>query len=380
MHITGMLRGLLLAAGIVALAAPSLADIKSFNAAMKVKDYKAAAAAAASTWPGLDKSRKDLAVIAREFGFAAYLAGDLPAAKTYGEAASAASRVAAEEPALVIASDLLWRLAEHQISPNGDTRGRLFTLLQSRATHPGIDLVAYVSASALTAYDFDKGHWRNAAASAALGGQLTADEPGYLETNFQFEIVGATATYMVEPNMKAHDVFRVLQERVVSAIAAAPPEASIADLEKLYHETNAWIITTHEHLDAMHKLRDDAKRDEELKRFFEGADYRAATWRIRPPLPEGVCPVSLAKDTYKPTYPRSLNFRGMIGTIILKTDVDATGKGYSARVAAAAPGKEFAEAALKTAPKMMFNPQPGAASGCTLAQKDKVVIVSFTVP
>lgn len=380
MHIKGMLRGLLLAAGIVALAAPAMADIRSFNAAMKAKDYKAAAAAAASTWPGLDKSRKDLAVIAREFGFAAYLSGDFAAAKTYGEAASAASRRAAEEPVLVIGSDLLWRVAEHQISPNGDTRGRLFTLLEARAAHPGMDLVAYISASAVTAYDFDKGFWRSAAASAALGDQLTADEPGYLETNFQFEIVGAAANYMIAPNMKAHDAFRVLQERVLSAIAAAPADGSVADLEKLYHETNAWITTTHEHLDAIHKLRDDAKRDEERRRFFEGPGYKAAMWRIRPPPPEGVCPVVLSKDTYKPTYPRSLNFRGMIGTIILKMDVDANGKGFNPRVAAAVPAKEFAEAAMSAAPKMTFDALPGAPPGCTMAQKDKVITVSFRVP
>ncbi len=380
MHITGTLRGFLLAAGIVALAAPSLADIKSFNAAMKVKDYKAAAAAAASTWPGLDKSRKDLAVIAREFGFAAYLSGDFAAAKTFGEAASAASRSATEEPVLVIGSDLLWRLAEHRISPNGDTRGRLFTLLQSRAAHPGIDLITYLSADAVTAYDFDKGSWRNAVASAALGNQLTADKPGYLETNFQFQIVTAAANYMAERNMKAHDGFRVLQERVISAIAAAPADRSIADLEKVYHESNAWITTTYQHLEAIRRVRDDAKRDEERKRFFEGPDYPAAMLRMRPPLPESVCPVVLSKETYKPTYPKALNFTGMIGTIILKVDVDASGKGYNPRVVAAVPAKEFADAALKAAPKMSFDALQAAPPGCTMAQKDKVITVSFTVP
>lgn len=376
----GLVRGLVLAMAMAALAATAAADIKSFNAAMKVKDYKAAASAAASAWPGLDKSRKDLAVIAREFGFAAYLSGDFAAAKTYGEAASAASRTASEEPVLVIGSDLLWRLAEHRISPNGDTRGRLFTLLQARAGHPGIDLVTYLSADAVVAYDFDKGYWRSAVASAALGDQLTTDKAGYLETNFQFEIAGAAANYMAERNMKAHSAFAVLQERVLYAIAATPSDRSIADLDRLYHESNAWLFTTYQHLESLRKVRDDPERDEERARFFDGPEYKAAMSRIKPPPPEGVCPVVLSKETYKPIYPKALNFTGMVGTIILKVDVDATGKGYNARVVAAVPAKDFADAALKAAPKMMFDAVQPAPPGCALAQKDKVITVSFTVP
>jgi TonB family protein len=127
-------------------------------------------------------------------------------------------------------------------------------------------------------------------------------------------------------------------------------------------------------------VRDDAKRDEERKRFFEGPDYPAAMLRMRPPLPESVCPVVLSKETYKPTYPKALNFTGMIGTIILKVDVDASGKGYNPRVVAAVPAKEFADAALKAAPKMSFDALQAAPPGCTMAQKDKVITVSFTVP
>jgi hypothetical protein len=62
---------------------------------------------------------------------------------------------------------------------------------------------------------------------------------------------------MVWRNMKAHDAFRVLQERVTSAIAAAPAERSVSDLEELYRETNAWIFTTCGHPDAPGRTRTD---------------------------------------------------------------------------------------------------------------------------
>src|SRR5689334_1369714 len=64
---------------------PASADIKTFNEKVGARDFKAAAAEAAATWPTLDKSRKDIAIIAREFGFAAYMAGDFSAARTFAE-------------------------------------------------------------------------------------------------------------------------------------------------------------------------------------------------------------------------------------------------------------------------------------------------------
>lgn len=106
MHKTVVSVGLALGLGLAVLAGPARADIKSFNAAMQKGDYKAAAAEAASTWPTLNKSRDDLAIIAREVGFAAYLAGDFAAAKTYGEAAVAGSNALGEEPILRAGSEV----------------------------------------------------------------------------------------------------------------------------------------------------------------------------------------------------------------------------------------------------------------------------------
>ena len=380
MHVTGMLRGLLLAAGIVVLAAPSLADIKSFNAAMKVKDYKAAAAAAASTWPGLDKSRKDLAVIAREFGFAAYLSGDFAAAKTYGEAASAASRVAAEEPVLVIASDLLWRLAEYRIRPNGDTRGRLFTLLQARAAHPSVDLITYLSADTVTAYDFEKGVWRDAVASAALGDRLTVNRLGYVDASFRFQLLGVAATYMLQSEAPAYRSMGQLQQRITTAIGAAPEGADITQLKEVYYDTMAWSSTLRAHLIARNRLKDDEQITQEWAKYTKSPEYLAAAPRINPPLPEGVCIVSPNEKTDLPDYPSSAVYRGMIGAIILKLDIDEAGRAYNPRVLAAAPLKHFGDAALKGAHKIRYAAREGSAPVCTLAQKDKTLMIQFSMP
>ncbi len=379
MRVSGVLRGLALAIGMCALAASAAADIKSFNAAMGKRDYKAAAAEAASAWPGLDKSRKDLAVIAREFGFAAYLSGDFVGAKTYGEAASAASRTAGEEPALQIGSDLLWRLAEHRIKPNGDTRRALFTLLQSRVAHPGIDLITYLSADAVAAYDFDKGFWRDAVASAGLGDRLTVDWPGYQDTNFRFALIGAAATYMAERDTDAYRNMGQLQRRILTAIGAAPAGSDISQIEEVYYEAMAWTNTLSTHLHNLRKLRDKDEIAEEWAAYYKSPEYLAAASRITPALPEGACVVSPMENTDLPDYPATAEYAGMVGTIILKLDVDEAGRAYNPRLVAAVPLKHFGDAALKGANKIRYAKRDGSPPGCTLAQKDKILTIQFTM-
>ena len=113
-------------------ALPAFADIRSFNAAVVARDFQKAAAEAASTWPTLDKSREDIALIAREFGFAAYVAGDFAAAKTYAEfAAAKPAEGAASEFHLL--SNVLLRAAEHRLKPSEATRNALLSALEARA-------------------------------------------------------------------------------------------------------------------------------------------------------------------------------------------------------------------------------------------------------
>ncbi|HOZ26952.1 MAG TPA: hypothetical protein PK080_06310, partial [Hyphomonadaceae bacterium] len=61
--------------------APASADIKSFNAAVTAGNYKQAAIEAKAVWAGWDRQRPDTALIAREFGYVSYVAGDYAAAR-----------------------------------------------------------------------------------------------------------------------------------------------------------------------------------------------------------------------------------------------------------------------------------------------------------
>lgn len=380
MGILGVLRGLALAAAVGALAATATADIKSFNAAMQVKDYKAAAAAAASAWPGLNKSRKDLAIIAREFGFAAYLAGDFAAAKMYGEAAVTASQTAGETPELQLASEILWRLADYRLTPDGARRGKLFDLLQARSAHGSIDLITYASVDAVAVYDFDNGLWRDAMASTALGDKLTAGQPGYVEPNLRFQLLGGAARYMLERNTDAYENLGAIRRNIHAAIAAAPPDADLRELEEIEFESLAWSDSMLSHLKANDRLRNENRIEAEWEAYTESQQYRIAMSRTRTPLPEGVCPVSAKKHTALPDYPPSALYRGLIGTIILKLDIDEAGRAFNPRLVAAVPARHFADAALKGASKITYAPQKDSPAGCTMAQKDKILIIQFTMP
>ena len=154
MQYARFLQRVAVSAAAICLALPAFADIKSFNKsfndAMQAKDYRKAAAEAASTWATLAKGRTDLPIIANEFGFAAFMATDYAAARTYATAALAGNG----EDAFHIGAELL-RLSQFKLTPNGDTRNGLQTALEASATLAGVDLVTLLGVNALTSYDVD---------------------------------------------------------------------------------------------------------------------------------------------------------------------------------------------------------------------------------
>src|SRR4029077_4732879 len=97
-------------------APPSFADMKAYNAAVKAGDYKAAAEEAKSVWPSWDKSQPETATVAREFGFAALIAGDNSSARDFGRflTEKGASLPTPDDQPLV--SAVLFRSADYKIT------------------------------------------------------------------------------------------------------------------------------------------------------------------------------------------------------------------------------------------------------------------------
>jgi TonB family protein len=357
------------------LAAPAFADIKSFNVAMKAKDYAKAAAEAAATWPTLDKSREDLAVIAREFGFAAYLSGDFAAARMFGEAAVLSG--AAEEAELRLGSETLFRLAEHKLAPSEATRDKVYAALSTRATLPSVDLVSYFAADTITAYDFLRGDWKDAIASASTGSTLSANGGAlYLVQHYRFDLFGAVARYMVDKQRPAYDELGKLKVRIVDSINAAATDDDADPLTSLYWDTHAWHTSLGTHLSGRRKL------DESPGSWTHESRMRSAGDRAVRLLDLGAedKPCQVKVDVRRPLqYPSSALYKGLLGTVILRVDLDAEGKALNPEILGAVPDKVFGDAVLKGLKDLRHLPGEKWGSDCRLERTGRVITFTFTL-
>jgi TonB family protein len=362
-----------LAVASLLMATPAFADIAAFNAKVQQRDFKGAAAEAAATWPGLDKGRADIALIAREFGFAAYLAGDHNAAKTFSLASL--EKTPDGDP-LRGSSLVLLRLAEMGLAPSSVARDALSQALTERSKQTGLDNISYLGADALVAYDFRGGRWTEAQADAVLAAKLAENGgPAFLDRKRRFELFGQAAFYMRTKDRDAHAGMVGVTNALARDIDAALDDAAAAKLAPVYWEARAWSQSMAAHLES---------RRVPLSQIVPGKpDWEALIGPKRASLPQlrpgtGDCPTKL-ELTRKPDYPASAQFKGFVGSVILKVDVDDKGMVSNATTLAAIPESEFARTAMGSVGDMRIKPRPGYnAATCSLAQKDRVVEFVFT--
>ena len=350
------------------------ADIRAFNAAMQVKDYKQATAEAASTWASLDKTRPDLAVIAREFGMAAYLAGDYAAARSYGEAAVAKGETVNEGKSEKIASEVLLRISEHQLTPSDATRDKLFAALQASATLPGIDLLSYLGATAMVSYDIEQGHWRSARTSAGLAEKLTGQGgQGYASSNLQFAMIAAVSAFSLKRDVAAFERVDAVYARIVGAINTAPTAERAAGLVQTYWDLYAWGTSAETFL--------AENRQFKLYKARVGPDpvidYTTPGGKLIARQDPNACIAVVADGSPRPIFPPYAAMKGMIGAVILKLDIAADGRVLDADVLAAAPARYFGDSAIKSALQMKFMAGETSLPGCSLAQTDRIFTFVF---
>ena len=349
------------------------ADIRSFNAAMNAGDFKTAAAEAVSTWPTLDASRDDLAIIAREFGFAAYMAGDFAAARTFGEAAIASGAALGEDESDRAVSDVLRDVAIHKLSPSAATRDQLVRSLQVRVTLPANDLISYVAADVVTTYDFARGAWPEAEASAVLGLQLSeAGGPDYLDYVFRYDLLGNVAEYMRTQEVNVYDQLVSLRRKARAAINAASSDESAEPFADIYWQTRAWANAIGSHLVGNRKM----KWPEAPESTEQPGDRAPRLLGDRDP--EAVCRSHVYMRREIP-YPKSAIYSGFHGTVMLRVDVDAAGVVSNSEVLASVPDKRFADAVMGSVWNIRYRRYVDAPPTCSLAQTGRVITFVFVV-
>lgn len=365
-----------IAFGAALLSGSSFADIKSFNDAMIARDYKKAAAEAAATWPTLDKSREDIAIIAREFGFAAYVSGDFAAAKMYGEAAVAGSAAHNEAEEQRSGSERLLRLSELKLASNKSSRDGLYAAMQVRTVHPGIDLITYFGVDALTTYDFDNGQWKDASASAALGETLTGQgADAFSVQNFRFALYRYVADYMTSREVKPLEDITALKMRMAMAINAAASDEDATDLVGFYWQIHAWQNAIASHLIGRRKYK-WPEEPEELRLGLKATDRAARLVQLTAEDSACTTQVDLRRDI---DYPSSALYKGIIGTVILQQDFDEKGAPSNPKILAAVPEKLFGEAILKNAKNVRYKPGKKWGPDCSLAKVGQVTTFQFSI-
>lgn len=370
------LAGACLAAALIAL--PAFGDIKSFNAAVTARDFNKAAAEAASTWPTLDKSREDIATIAREFGFVSYVAKDYEAAKTYAEFATAKMAEGAAPAELKSQTFVLLRLSELKLKPSPATRDALYGSLDARAALADYDNISFAATDALVAYDLDKGRWKDAAAAIDLAVKLSsAGGPGYSVERRRYELFGGVADYMVSKKPQVLEQFSQLRISLLNDISAAPSDAAAQKFVPLLWEVSAWRETLDAHL-ISRGIRNHTKGE---GYEFDKSEHPDTNGRLRRRLggsgSEGCQKKFDQKE--KPSYPPSALYQGFVGSVIVRVDVDAEGKTSNPEILAAVPEKYFGDAVLKSVKDMRYLPGEIWGPSCSLAETGRVIAIKFQI-
>jgi hypothetical protein len=356
--------------GLVAI--PAFADIKAFNAAIKAGDYKAAATEAKSTWASWDKSDPDTATVAREFGFAAYVAGDYATAREFGQFLKDNGSVLPTPDDQPVLSAVLLTAAEFRL--DSGKRQPLVDALKSREAIAGLDMQSALAAEALYHGDWASGKWGAADDSAALADRLLSR--------------GGTQL-----------IVRALEARATAAVAGFMSGRNKQDYAR--------IVTAHNDVvDALDKTLDPRQRKSliPLKFRLEAwassvASYFSATQQTGSLISKNVRPLEL-KSTERPLfdeaftgpdscegdmnigslrYPLAAEFRGMVGTVIMRYDSDAQGRITKHEILAAVPVAQFAAEVDKAADSFQLKRAPTDKPGCTLANASRIVRLLFYI-
>lgn len=361
------------AAAAFGLAGAALADIKGFNAAVKAGDYRTAAAEAKTAWPTWDKSDPDTAIVAREFGFASYVAGDYAAAREYGVFLRDQGKSLATPDDQPASSAVLLAAADFRLGASEATRGALLTALKAREGKPGIDNLSVLAAEALYKYDWSKGDWAKASESAGVAWRLMDRAGAQLALRaLDARATYATAGFFSGPDKQDYDNVVDAHDAVVDALdKESNPQKRLA-FAPLKYQLEAWSLSMIRYFHAGQQTGTN------IPVRVKERDLRTPQYVIFPGsgLTGDQC-TSLSADFDHVQYPQAAMYLNMVGTVIMKIDLDSSGRVIKGEVLAAAPSGRFTEEVEKALPRVVFQRAEGSKPNCEMARTDYVFRIMF---
>jgi TonB family protein len=375
-------RGLLAVAFAAMAAAPASADIKAFNAAVRVGDYKTAATEAETTWKTWNMADEQTALIAREFGFAAFVAGRNDLALQFGRfliEKGATLSTPDQQPAT---SAVLFRAAEFKL--NGGERQALRDALQFRSEASGVDMTSVLAWELLYVGGWNSGDWEAVEKDALAAAEFFKRQPkGLLHRQRKAELTAASAVFLQGRNRVTkgrndyYDRMVDTHDAIVGDINTAASDSDRKLLWPLKWQAEAWSLAMWSYLSSTYtqigsiistKVEARPLARPNLAQYAE--DPASAALQ----LCEGQF------DGRKLSYPSSKAYQGIVGAIIARMEVAPDGKVTDVEILAGVPLESFGDSVVNTLETWTFKPDKGQdRSSCRLNSRNRVFRVIFRV-
>ncbi len=326
----------------------AVAGIAEFNAAMAQKDFKAAAAESIVVWKSYDKSKPTAPVVAREFAFVNYLAGDFSAAQTFIDNLVDPNNELSTRDDQASLSRVLADLIALRLDDGIQQRNQLMDSLKNRITAPDIDNITLIAAEFLYNEDWNQGRWSDASASATLAAELYGRRGSSLIVRKRrAELIEVVAKFLDKRDGRMYDQLVDLHDNIVIDVDNSQDGDQREKLIELKWVAHAWVVSVEAYYQSYYSQTGSQINTEikprDLRTSEHGYFYETTyTTDFRP-----LCEVNL--DTGKLHYPHSAAFWGIVGSVIVKMDFNEKGRGSEATLLAAVPSQSFGENVLKAA-------------------------------
>lgn len=367
----------LLALCLISFPGYSSAGIAEFNAAAQAGDYVAAARETASAWESYDKSRDSAVTIAREFAFVNYLAGDFEAAAGFiAHLVDDGALTARDDQPLT--SRVLAALAQWRVDASEDNRRSLLQRLQERAADPSVDNITLLAAEELYNDDWMQGRTSEVAASASQAIEFFDRTDGlFLVHKRRAQLIANAADFITSRSDSSYVRFGEVHNAIVADVDSEIDESQRQALIPLKWIAQAWAFAAASYfnsLDARAGTEDDYEgpnpviESSKFGHFYENAN-------VGSDLP--LCDFQLEGRV---NYPSSAVWRGLVGAVIFKMDVDERGRGSNVSILASVPAGNFGDSVLKAESRFRITALKGEdTDACQLQRKDQVAIVRFAI-
>jgi TonB family protein len=375
-------RGLFATALAIIVAAPASADIKAFNAAVRAGDYKTAATEAEGIWKTWNAADSQTALMAREFGFAAFVSGRNDLALQFGEFLvdrGATLPTPDDQPAT---SAVLHRVASFRLKGGAAERQALREALMARSTVSGLDMTSVLAWEVLYVAGWSEGDWANATSDAMAAAEFFKRAPQSLRNRQRkAELTAAAATFLEGRNRVTkgkndyYDRMVDLHDAIVGDIDAATSDSDRKLLWPLKWQAEAWSMAMWSYLSSTYEQIDSHISTKVERRALARplfAQYAEDPATAHLPVCEG------RFDGKKLTYPSNKAFQGIVGGVIARMEVAADGKVTDVELLAAVPAESFGESVVKTLRTWTFKPNKDVdTSTCRLNSRNRVYGVTF---